>query len=252
MEHKLQDIFSEELKRHVRRFVPPRYIVRRRAFNARENGEPELQYLKNLVNPVRSCIDVGAHEGLYTYELLKLSPQVDSYEPNPEKARFLARAFRGCSVTVHPIAASSCDGRSVLSIPADDLYDRTQEATLHRIPSPGYQVEVETRRLDSIGHENVGFIKIDVEGHEEAVLDGARDLIARERPVLLVEIERRHTGRDPRLTFGKIMAWGYAGLFLVDGELVGVEHFVEQKHQDLSNLSRGRKFYKNNFIFLPK
>ena len=52
--------------------------------------------------------------------------------------------------------------------------------------------EVELRTLDSYGFEDVAFIKIDVEGHEEAVLAGAGDTLVRAKPVLLIEIEERH------------------------------------------------------------
>lgn len=48
-------------------------------------------------------------------------------------------------------------------------------------------------RLDDIIKDDVGFIKIDVEGHELAVLKGATSLINRCRPVLLVECEERHS-----------------------------------------------------------
>ena len=45
------------------------------------------------------------------------------------------------------------------------------------------------KRLDDFNIANCSFIKIDVEGHEEAVLDGASALIAAQRPVLMVELD---------------------------------------------------------------
>ncbi|SNT36751.1 methyltransferase, FkbM family [Tropicimonas sediminicola] len=54
------------------------------------------------------------------------------------------------------------------------------------------QVDVETRRLDSFDIRDLGFIKIDVEGHELEVLQGGKETLARETPVLLIEIEERH------------------------------------------------------------
>ena len=50
----------------------------------------------------------------------------------------------------------------------------------------------EIRTLDSFGFASVGLIKIDAEGHEEAVLKGAADTLSRWRPSLIVEIEERH------------------------------------------------------------
>lgn len=243
---------ARSLKRHVKDLVPPQYVVRWHALNSRLSVRTEVNYLKHLVDPFRNCIDVGAHEGLYTYALARLSGRVHCYEPNPAKARFLMRAFAGINVTVYPYAASFHDGRALLNIPSDAVEDHSQEASLQKISAPGSRVEVETRRLDSMRHENVGFIKIDVEGHEEKVLDGARQLIARERPVLLVEIERRHTGRDPRVTFAKIMEWGYSGFFVVDGHPVSVGQFVEKEHQNTANLAQAADSYRNNFFFTPQ
>ena len=52
----------------------------------------------------------------------------------------------------------------------------------------GIEIPVKVVRLDDEGLGNVGFMKIDVEGHEYEVIDGARALLARCRPNLLVEI----------------------------------------------------------------
>lgn len=49
------------------------------------------------------------------------------------------------------------------------------------------------RRLDDYdAMEPIGCIKIDVEGHEDAVLRGGRRLLFRDHPSLIVEIEERH------------------------------------------------------------
>jgi hypothetical protein len=49
------------------------------------------------------------------------------------------------------------------------------------------KITVDTRALDSFRFEQVDYIKIDVEGHEMAVLEGARDTLGRCRPWLVVE-----------------------------------------------------------------
>ena len=48
------------------------------------------------------------------------------------------------------------------------------------------------KRLDDQHLDNVGLIKIDVEGHELAVLHGAADTLTRNRPAVVVEAEERH------------------------------------------------------------
>ena len=54
------------------------------------------------------------------------------------------------------------------------------------------ELEVETRRIDDYDLADVGFIKIDVEGHELAVLAGAAATLARHKPNLLIECNDEH------------------------------------------------------------
>jgi hypothetical protein len=49
--------------------------------------------------------------------------------------------------------------------------------------------KAELRSIDSFAFSNVSFIKIDVEGYEDEVLEGARLTIARHRPVIMIEIQ---------------------------------------------------------------
>jgi hypothetical protein len=49
-------------------------------------------------------------------------------------------------------------------------------------------VPVQVETLDSFGFQDVGFIKVDVEGYEKFVLEGAQTLIAQSRPTIQLEI----------------------------------------------------------------
>jgi hypothetical protein len=81
------------------------------------------------------------------------------------------------------------------------------------------ELSVAARRLDEIDLPPVGFVKIDVEGHEEAVLRGGEHLLRRDRPIYMIEIEERHNCGS----FGRTTAYfndlGYEGLFF-DGSVM--------------------------------
>jgi hypothetical protein len=80
-------------------------------------------------------------------------------------------------------------------------------------------LDMPCRPLDSFARPRVGFVKIDVEGHKLAVLEGARGLLERDRPSLLIEAEDRHRPQAVASIVAWLNALGYAGQFLADGRL---------------------------------
>jgi len=109
-------------------------------------------------------------------------------------------------------------------------------------------VSVPQRTLDSYGFTNVGFIKIDVEVFERAVLSGSRETILRERPVLQVEIEEQHTGEPVSKSVQQLFDMGLDAFFLKDGALRPFEDFDEASNRSAIKTPA----YINNFIFKPR
>ena len=70
------------------------------------------------------------------------------------------------------------------------------------------------------------------------VIKGGKKLISKNKPVLLIEIEERHSGINPNLTINEILKLGYECFFVNEYfSLQSIENHVEIKN--------------NNFIFLP-
>ncbi|BAZ40625.1 methyltransferase FkbM family protein [Calothrix sp. NIES-4101] len=244
------------IKKSIRAILPPSFVIHLIAMKNYRNGEPELRILKSLVDPNKNSLDIGANKGVYTYFLSRLSRQVFAYEPNPELAKFLTQSVSS-NVTVQTIALSNSEGQATLSIPIVDsfLYDQLGTLSNNIGVSPGKTYTVPLKPLDHQGHTNVGFIKIDVEGHEEAVIDGAVALLKQQRPTIMVEIEQRHhPDKNIDEIFTKILSLGYEGFFLINGELKTLNDFSLEKYQDTNNYhghaSLG-KTYISNFIFKP-
>jgi len=142
-------------------------------------------------------LDVGANVGNYSRTILKVAPgaQVYCFEPHPVNVSLLESAL-GTSVTVVPVAVGSAPGTL-------ELYDYegttgSSHASLHKevfeqiLQRPHHSQCVPVTTIDEFveqrGIEAIALLKVDVEGHEYAVLQGAARVI-RERKVDLVQFE---------------------------------------------------------------
>ena len=225
-------------------------------------GEPELRLVPLLCDSSRDSIDVGANRGCYSMFMRKYARQVVAFEPNPILSSQLADKFDD-TVTVRPLALSRSTGMVELHVPVIDGKDVLGLAAIGEIhPLPGtreHDIVVPTRALDDAFWGDVGFIKIDVEGHEAAVLEGARATIARCRPKALVELEERHAAGTIDRTKAYFARLNYRGYFLRDNRIQPLEQFdlgAMQRPQDVARIDFRRVHaqpatYTNNFLFVP-
>jgi FkbM family methyltransferase len=142
--------------------------------------------IQRLLLPLRGDVfwDVGANVGLYSLLLRKNFRHVFAVEPNPVarrnlKARLLWHFAR--NVTILPFALSDQNGETRLS-PGSDRFQAWSK--LHESG-----IRVKTATFDSIYQRSVDLMKIDVEGAEFMVLQGAKDALQRGRIMnLLIEV----------------------------------------------------------------
>ena len=144
--------------------------------------------LAALCRPDRVFMDVGAHIGSIIASVRHRLPGVEivAVEAVPEKAEWLKKKFP--DVQIHNCAVGNAQGEAEFQVDLDrpgfsslasDRKDRGNVRTI-RVP---------IRRLDELytGTKPVDLIKIDVEGMELPVLQGADALIARCRPTVYFE-----------------------------------------------------------------
>ena len=246
-------------------WIPPstlRERVKRAVFNPRQElkrviarelrkGEPELRLLPDLVDPKRAAVDVGANRGVWTHQMAALCPRVYAFEPNPKMFAILDAA-RPSNAEARQIALSDRTGMASLKVPRSARGFSNQHASLETNWAGAMEfgvVEVATARLDELDLEPVGFIKIDVEGHEPAVIAGAAGLIARDRPTLLVELEERHSDRSIEASIAEVEALGYDAFVFKNGTQRPIAEFDPQvDHRDAVETPA----YIFNFIFKPR
>ena len=127
-------------------------------------------------------------------------------------------------VTLHPEALGAKAGEALLTLPVLDGVPQEQWASISKDYAEHRSVTRQALRvrvipLDSLDLRGVTAIKLDAEGAEQEVLEGARQTLTRCRPVLSVEIEERHRAGSTRDVPSLLAALGYEGFFWHAGEI---------------------------------
>lgn len=157
-----------------------------------QTWERHIQKLiRQYARPGSTVLDIGAHIGTHTLTLAQaVGPegQVLAFEPQPKLFRelFLNMAMNGLhNISFYWAGAGDREG----SIELGPL-NATNEGGSGLGGGTGQIVQLIT--IDSLQLSNVSMIKIDVEGMEEQVLDGARETILANRPIIIIEIMGGH------------------------------------------------------------
>jgi FkbM family methyltransferase len=241
----------KDLEFLIKKIIPEKYLLEKRLKRAIKKGyEKELTIIRKFSDKNKEAIDIGVYRGVYSYELAKYYKLVHSFEPNPLIYPYLKKNLTKIikNIKLYNVALSEEIGEVNLRIPnrTNSLFHNNVEelyklgcATIHNenIFKKYNEFKVKKNKLDNlIVSNNIGFIKIDVEGHELEVINGGINIITANKPILLIEIEEKHTKKNINETINKINKLGYKSYYLEDN-----------KFKSTDNLSVGSKF--NNFIF---
>ncbi|KAB2963784.1 MAG: FkbM family methyltransferase [Thermoanaerobaculia bacterium] len=180
---------SDRLARLLPRKLRLGFRIRaRQAFGAIER---EIGALERVAGRGRVAVDAGANEGWYSLGLAGLFDRVLAFEPNEALLSDL-RSARRRGIEIHPVALSNREGVAEHFVPVRGGIALTGWGSLNRDHVPERDSErqsvVQVQTLDSFGIEHLDFLKVDVEGHEVELLEGARETIVRCRPTVLIEV----------------------------------------------------------------
>ena len=180
----------------------------------------EQAFLWRYVRPGDAVIDCGAHFGLFSVlaaEAMGREGTIIAIEPNPESVSLLEANFKAHGVTgatIVPAAAGSKTGKVPFYV---GTAGKAAFSGLSSEIEHNSTVQVDTVTLDALctqhGLERVAFLKIDVEGAELDVLEGADEAIrAGVFPVLMVEFTEMNldrVGASSKDLYDVIEAKGY-------------------------------------------
>jgi FkbM family methyltransferase len=135
-----------------------------------------------------TVVDIGANIGVYAIPLAKKVRKVIAFEPDPVTAGILEKSVRLNqldNITVVKKLVGNSNGKARFGLSKIPMVSSVT-ATDH-LESV---VEIETVDLDSflIMESRIDWLLIDVEGYETKVLDGARDILLKDLPKIIVEL----------------------------------------------------------------
>jgi len=143
-----------------------------------KNGN--YNYAKRFIKQkkLKTIIDIGAWWGPWTLNWSSRAKRIHAFEPNPDILPNLKQntnKLNNC--TIHNTALGDTTGNVSMEY-------KTHSGTCH---IKNYNGPIKLRTLDSYNFQNVDIIKIDVEGFEIPVLNGAKQTILSQRPWIQIE-----------------------------------------------------------------
>ena len=276
---------SSYLKSALKKSLP-KSALRWRTRKVLNSGmEPDLYLLANIrkhlpgiqggekflghFSKEQSAIDVGACGGEYSCVMSSMFGKVFSIEPTADMAEWLKSALpRNCQLMECAIGATI--GEVSIRVPR---VNGVRMNALSTVADHGFELSmvdtidthiVQQLTIDRLASEadiQPSFLKIDVEGYEGNVLLGSRNVIESYKPVIMIEIEKRHNTAFHDI-FKLLGSQGYipfhfcGGKLTLSGPRIVEESFNYLERNGISGMmevisTKVSEKYLNNFIFIP-
>lgn len=153
-------------------------------------------FAQTIISKFRRCIDIGSNNACNAIHYAERFDVVECFEPTPLAIELWKNTVRDNAVLNTNLYETALGERAKQTqiithkrngghnhLSHYDKNPRAKQENLNRAT-----VDVEIRTLDSYNFEDVDFIKIDVEGYEWFVLQGALMTLKQNRPILQLEI----------------------------------------------------------------
>ncbi len=229
-------------------FLRCQYLTKK-VIEDQKGHEADIQFLKEIVKPGDSVVDVGANIGLYTKHLSQLAGaegRVFSFEPISQNLAVLQAVMKKIpleNVQVFHGAVSSTPGRAEVFVPETGTFEGFYLARFATEQDKGERETVDVFALDDLfdngTFSEIDFIKCDVEGAEMEVLKGASNLIDHWHPCWLIEVSK-DISQD---VFQFLQTRGYQA-FVYQNGISPTLHFQDGKYSNYFFLHSQSKYWK--------
>ena len=204
-------------------------ILHPHAFKIGQRGQiADPEQRAEFDNFIRQCnsgmflFDIGAHYGLFSLAAAQLGAKAVAVEPSSSAIRIMIRqiAMNHLTDKIRPVQAAASDLPGVLRVLDSGVFSDGYMKFVRERPMREL-TEVPAVSIDKIAAEYGAptHIKIDVEGHEAAVLRGGRETLTRFSPKLFLELHSHMLmtdGLDPEAALDELDSLGYE-TFALDG-----------------------------------
>jgi FkbM family methyltransferase len=216
---------TKQFPSKIKMLIAP-YDLRSAPFSILADGfyEPfQADLLVELGKFSKHFIDVGANMGFYCLALCAENDSliVNAFEPQPNIHKMLKENLvlneigspkKGGRVTTHNIGLGSIKGQLTMFIPKVTGSGGASFRDLHQDEGEPTELMVPVNLLDNLVETRVDLIKLDVEGSELNVIDGAEKIVNLAKPTIVAELLRkwmRPFGHSPQMFLEKLLGYGY-------------------------------------------
>jgi len=219
------------------------------AYCVMTGGCPEefcVSVMRYFLPQTKTLIDVGGNIGLYCWIAAKESDaQIYVFEPQADCIKFLKKTVELNNwedrVSIHHLALGDKQGIANLHLSGtgstldNDFNDNAN------LPIETVAVDTLDHQMELLGYPKVDFLKIDVEGFEQMVLNGSTQVLLQDRPILFIEIAdkvrgRKYINKHYNETLEFIESYDYVILRANDATL-SMEHVTANKGNGFDHIA---------------
>lgn len=208
-----------------------------------KNNQIWEKYMHNVfekyITSESVVIECGCHIGIHTIKIASLCHKLYAFEPMPETNKVLnENILLNCldNVIVFQKGVSNKIGKTKYSWiedgnPGGSGLDNNPMGIPPWIPMTNDNIEVELTTIDSLDLDKLDFMKIDVEGYETLVIEGAMNTIIKCKPIIIMEVWKDHFGHIDidytKSLFKNLLDIGYSIEYVAGPDFL----FIPNKYQ---------------------